>query len=293
MPPLPDHRSPGDGVEPTRDVDVAEVRDGSSTKRDDRVAVEEPLEIRLGYHFLDQPARRSISVTMRTPGADRELAAGFLYGENIIAGRDDIGRLERPDDDEEPSAENIIELTVPPDVEVDVAKVQRNFYTTSSCGVCGKASLEALEVEETSELDPEDFRMSAKLVARLPDRLRSEQPVFEQTGGIHAAGLFDTDGQLLELREDVGRHNAMDKLVGARLLAGELPAEDSAVVLSGRASFELLQKALRARIPLVVAVGAPSSLAVDLADEFGITLVGFARGDRFNVYTHPERIGTS
>lgn len=284
-----DNSKPSAG-EAVRSLQIAAMHDGAPSSRGDRVAVEEPLEIRLRYTLVGKPARKSISVTMRTPGEDAELAAGFLYGEGIIDGADDIDRLEHPDEDEEPSAENVIELTVAPGVDVDVGAVQRNFYTTSSCGVCGKASLEALEIRETAVMEPDGFRISPETVARLPDRLRRAQPVFEKTGGIHAAGLFSTDGTLVELREDVGRHNAMDKLVGARLLAGELPADRSVAVLSGRASFELLQKALRARIPLVVAVGAPSSLAVDLAEEFGITLVGFARGDRFNIYTHRERI---
>lgn len=265
-------------------------RDGDGTRRiDDAVTVEEPLEIRLGYQLVGQPAERSVSVTMRTPGADHRLALGFLYGEGILDGPDDIAAIDDITDDDG-NDDNIVRITVADGVDVDLASLQRNFYTTSSCGVCGKASLQALRVDECTTLDDIEMALQPATVAGLPPKLRDAQPLFETTGGIHAAGLFDERGQLIELREDVGRHNAMDKLVGSRLLADDLPVGPNVVVLSGRASFELLQKALRARVPMVVAVGAPSSLAVDLAERFGITLVGFARGERFNIYTHPRRI---
>ncbi len=279
-----------DSSESTRRTQVHRYREGSCGTDTDLLAVEEPLEIRLGYRLVGKPARRSVSITMRTPGADAELAAGFLYGESILSGPDDIAEITGPDADDVDNPTNIIRIDVADGVDVDLASLQRNFYTTSSCGVCGKASLEALEIDDCTALHDIDFKLPAEMIPRLPHRLRDAQPLFETTGGIHAAGLFDADANLVALREDVGRHNAMDKLVGARLLADELPANQHAVVLSGRASFELLQKALRASIPFVVAVGAPSSLAVDLADEFGITLVGFARNGRFNVYTHPDRV---
>ena len=276
----------------TRSISILRIADAQSQPLEDRVAVEEPLEIQLGYHLLARPARKSISITMRTPGDDRELALGFLYGEGIVTSPTDFDSVTHLDDDAEPTEEstNIIRVNITRGVPVDVGSLQRNFYTTSSCGVCGKASLKALEYDDCTPIEPGEFRVCAEVIAELPDRLRSEQPLFDETGGIHAAGLFDQNGELVELREDVGRHNAMDKLVGARLLAGALPAHCHIVVLSGRASFELLQKALRAAIPVVVAVGAPSSLAIDLATEFGITLVGFARNGRFNVYSHPHRI---
>ena len=275
---------------PTGDVEIVRVHNDRHDQVSDRVAVEEPLEIRLGFTFLGKPAQRSISVTMRTPGHDRELAAGFLFGEGVISSADDIVRIEYCGESDGERSPNIIRVELAAEVDVDMASVQRNFYTTSSCGVCGKASLEALEIDDCSDLPTTDFSIPGRLVSTLPDILRDAQPVFDETGGIHAAGLFDCRGELLALREDVGRHNAMDKLVGARLLDGISSTAESVVVLSGRASFELLQKALRAQIPIVIAVGAPSSLAIDLAERFGITLAGFARGERFNIYSHPGRI---
>ena len=283
----------GDG-EPTRNIDVVRVDTEATDSRPDCVAVEEPLEIRLAYHFLNNRARRSVAITMRTPGCDRELAAGFLYGERILSSRTDITGFEYIDGDGEPTDEptNVVQISVGPGVDVDMKSIQRNFYTTSSCGVCGKASLQALEIEDGADLTGDDATFGADTIAELPGRLRDGQSIFEDTGGIHAAGLFDNSGRSIDIREDVGRHNAMDKLVGTRLWADQLPARGCAVVLSGRASFELLQKALRARIPVVIAVGAPSSLAVDLARHFGITLVGFARQHRFNIYSHDYRIAS-
>lgn len=257
----------------------------------DVVAMEEPLEIRLGFSWRGRPTQKSVSVTMRTPGDERGLAAGFLFGEGMIAAPTDIEAFEfcAPAEDEELSP-NILRVRLAEHVEVDLKSLTRHFYTTSSCGVCGKASIEALQVEGRPVLEPGGFAVDAALVCQLPARLRAAQAVFEDTGGLHACGLFDADGRLVDVREDVGRHNAMDKLVGARLLAGDLPLAHSVVMLSGRASFELLHKAVMAQIPIVVAVGAPSSLAVELAEEFGVTLVGFARDERFNIYSHPERI---
>lgn len=291
-------RNIGETAQSTESVDILRVRAASDDSkaerrsRDDRVAVEEPLEIRLGHTFLGEPVRRSISVTMRTPGDDHDLAVGFLFGEGVVSTGRDIKTIEFCDGDDNTGAAptNIIRVVVVDDVDVDMASVQRNFYTTSSCGVCGKASLEALEVQDCPTLDTADLTVDADLIYELPDRLRDAQPLFAETGGIHAAGLFDGQGELIALREDVGRHNALDKLVGSRLRADRLPLSQSIIVLSGRASFELLQKALMARAPVVVAVGAPSSLAVDLAVEFGITLIGFTRDDRFNVYSHADRI---
>jgi FdhD protein len=187
---------------------------------------------------------------------------------------------------------NIVTVTLTPGLDFDVSHLERNFYTTSSCGVCGKAALESLEVQGCAAL-PDGFTVASDVISRLPEALRAAQAVFERTGGLHAAGLFDREGRLLALREDVGRHNALDKLVGAQFMDDVLPLNDKVLLLSGRASFELLQKALVARIPVVAAVGAPSSLAVSLADEFNVTLCGFVRGDGFNVYTAPQRIEAS
>ena len=268
---------------------IERLRAGRWTRDEDLLASEEPMEIRLLWDEEGMPARKSISVTMRTPGNDFELAAGFLAGESIIASRDDVVDIAYCTDEAEEQAYNIVTVTLRPGPKPDLDRLERNFFTTSSCGVCGKASLEALEVSGCHMVGP-GFQIAVDVVQRLPGRLREAQRVFDSTGGLHAAGLFTRDGELVSLREDVGRHNAVDKLIGERILAGAMPLSDYALMLSGRASFELLQKALVARIPVVCAVGAPSSLAVKLADAFGVTLAGFVRADGFNVYAGRERI---
>ena len=235
---------------------------------DDVVAVEEPLEIRIGG--------APVAVTMRTPGHDEELALGFCLSEGL---RPLHARV--PDD----LASNTVEVDAPG---ADVGRLQRSFYTSSSCGVCGKGALEAVAVEAPRV--ESDLRVDAALVAQLPDRLREGQTAFEATGGLHATGLFAADGELLCVREDVGRHNALDKVVGRAFLDGLLPLSGSILCVSGRLSFELVQKASVAGCPLLVAVGAPSSLAVELAGDRGITLCGFVRGGSLNVYTEPWRI---
>jgi len=259
--------------------------------RDDVVAMEEPLEIRLSWTHPDgRREQKSISITMRTPGNDEELAAGFLLTEGIIAGP---AELEAVGPCGPPAANgliNVVRVDLARDVEVDLARLERHFYTSSSCGVCGKASLEAVAVQGRYDLHDNTLRMSAEGLGALPDRLRALQNVFERTGGLHASGLFDAAGQVRVSREDVGRHNALDKLIGQALLKDELPMSDCGVVVSGRASFELMQKAMMAGIPMVAAVGAPSSLAVEFAEEFGMTLVGFLTANRFNVYSRPDRI---
>jgi FdhD protein len=234
----------------------------------DEVAAEEPLEIRVN----GEP----VAVTMRTPGHDEELALGFCLSEGILPRSAAL-----PAD----LAANAVEVDAPG---FDPARLARSFYTTSSCGICGKGALEAVAVEAPRV--ESDLAVPAALVAGLPDRLRAGQAGFAATGGLHATGLFDAEGGLLALREDVGRHNAMDKLVGGQFFAGNLPLEHGVLLLSGRCSFELVQKALRARIPVVASVGAPSSLAVDVAESFGMTLCGFVRPDGFNVYTGAQRV---
>jgi FdhD protein len=240
---------------------------GGATERD-VTAVEEPLEIRIGG--------RPVAVTMRTPGHDEELATGFLLTEGIRPL--DV----RPTDD---LAANVVEVDAS---DFDPARLERHFYTSSSCGVCGKGALEAVAVEAPRV--ESDLRVTAALVASLPDRLRASQPAFAATGGLHATGLFAPDGELLCLREDVGRHNAMDKVIGWAFAASRLPLTRAILCVSGRLSFELVQKAAVAGCPLLVAVGAPSSLAVDLARDRGVTLCGFVREGRVTVYSEPSRV---
>jgi len=265
---------------------------GTSEKaQNDLLAVEEPLEIRLGYEKAGKRLSSSISITMRTPGEDAELAKGFLFTESIITDPGDIAFVKPCGT---PSAhggiDNVIRVELESGVDVDLDRLQRHFYTTSSCGVCGKASLDALRVAGAKALPTADASFSRQILSAVPARLRAAQKTFEETGGLHAAAAFDADGELVVLREDVGRHNAVDKVIGALLSEGRLPAGDCGLIVSGRASFELMQKALMAGMPLLAAVSAPSSLAVELAREFNLTLVGFLRGDTFNIYSGEERI---
>jgi FdhD protein len=257
----------------------------------DSVATEEPLEIRLGYSLpTGERSETSISITMRTPGNDEELALGFLFGEGIIVRGEDV-RGVRPCGP--PAANgliNVIRVELADDVRVELDRLERHFYTSSSCGVCGKASLEAVAVHGRFDISASPFSISRAALDQLPEQLLKQQALFAQTGGLHASGLFNKQGEVLAVREDVGRHNAFDKLVGSQLRGKAIPLLNAGIVVSGRASFELLQKAMVAGCPMVAAVGAPSSLAVELASEFGLTLVGFLRHDNFNVYTHPERV---
>jgi FdhD protein len=251
------------------------VRREAAAVSQDFVAVEQPLQIRLNGHNL--------AITMRTPGDDRALAAGFLFTEGLLDRPDQIAEIQE-------DGQGTVSVTLAPGVAVDQESAARNFYMTSSCGVCGKASVDALAAAGCTALPSDVPRIDARVLAELPDRLGAAQPVFERTGGLHAAGLFDTRGELLDLREDVGRHNAVDQLIGAALLAGQLPLNAHILMLSGRVSFELVQKALRARIPVIAAIGAPSSLAVETALRFGITLAGFVRAGNFNLYCGHGRI---
>jgi FdhD protein len=260
------------------------VRESRAWERPERLATEEPMEIRAGGPG-QEPV--SVAVTMRTPGHDFELAVGFLAGEGVITSRSEVASVrycELPPD--EPQHYNVVSVGLTRPVDEDA--LRRHFYATSSCGICGKASLEQVEIR-CGPLPPGP-PVAASVVLGLPDSLRAAQRIFEQTGGLHAAGVFDRDGGALSVREDVGRHNALDKLVGRALLTGGLPLCDRVLMLSGRVSFELVQKAAVAGLPVVCAVSAPSSLAVETAEALGIAVVGFVRGTGFNVYCHPERI---
>ena len=275
----------------TARVTVQKVRDGQTRPRQDVLAVEEPLEIRLAYEEAGRRVEQSTSVTMRTPGDDFELAAGFLFSEGIVQNRDQIQQISYClDSSIEEQQYNIVRVRLRPGVHFDPDRLLRHFYTTSSCGVCGKASLEALQLRSCPVLPEDRPVISEEMAHGLPEKLRRAQSVFEKTGGLHAAALFDALGNFISLREDVGRHNAVDKLVGQQLLAGRLPLYDDLMVVSGRASFEIVQKALVAGIPMLVAVGAPSSLSVELAREFGMTLLGFVRDGSFNIYAGAQRV---
>jgi FdhD protein len=275
-----------------REVVIEALRDAGNVRRSDAIAVEEPLELRLSKDARgrepddDGGTGRAVSITMRTPGNDSDLALGFLHGEGVIRSARDVIDV-RPCG---PTG-NVVRVTVRADLPFELDRLARNFYTTSSCGVCGKASIEAVTASTgTRSVGGEDFAVREAVLRSLPHTLRATQLEFAATGGMHAVGLFTAEGQLLASREDVGRHNAMDKLVGAALRAGELPWRDRIVLLSGRASFELLQKAMMAGAPVVAAIGAPSTLAVELAETAGITLVAFLRNGGCNVYAHPSRV---
>jgi FdhD protein len=263
---------------------VRSVRDGSAKKRSDVLATEEPLEIRL----KSGPTERTVAITMRTPGNDFELAVGFLYGEGVLRSREDLDAVRYCVGPDATQLFNIatVDLRGPMP---DIAGLDRHFYTTSACGVCGKASLDQIEAIGGPPIDAGP-RVDASLIRSLPERLRAAQKVFERTGGLHAAALFDSDGDVLCVREDVGRHNALDKVVGWGLMEATLPFSERILLVSGRASFELVQKAVRAGASILCAVSAPSSLAVDVAVRFGITLIGFLRDEGFNIYTGEGRI---
>jgi FdhD protein len=295
----PEHRID----EPMLQTTVEKVTGRTSRQVLDSLAIEEPLEIQLNYGPSNSRQARSISVTMRTPGYDFDLAAGFLMTEGVIRDANDIEQITYAGDpfsegEQSPQAmdvlklgskQNTVRVDLAAEVAVNLGSLQRNFYTTSSCGICGKASLLALRTVCPPRAI-NNFRVETELLYRLPDLLRGSQGVFDRTGGLHGAGLFDSAGNLLALREDVGRHNALDKLIGSEFLADRTPLRDRLLLLSGRASFELLQKALMGGFPMVAAVGAPSSLAVQVAKEFDITLVGFLREGHFNIYHGSERI---
>jgi FdhD protein len=274
----------------SRGRQVVTYEGGVFSEREDRLSAEEPLEIRVNGE--------AVSITMRTPGHDAELAAGFLHGEGLLPGFSAIQRigpaLEAPGKGilpivEKLPQENVVEVWT--DAPLDPEKLKRHFYATSACGVCGKSSLKALAT--LAEPVVSDLRVTPEFLVSLPEQLRSAQATFERTGSLHATALFEATGRLLHVYEDVGRHNAVDKAIGRCLLDDCLPLDQVVMLVSGRTSFEILQKAVMARIPVVAAISGPSTLAVELAEEFGVTLVGFLRGGRFNVYSHPERIASS
>lgn len=257
-----------------------------SNPANDLLAVEEPLEIRIVYGDEKSRQQKNISVTMCTPGNDEELAAGFLFTEGIIQKKEDILRsliTGQP-------GNNIVTVELKPGISFDPKKIERHFYTSSSCGVCGKSSIEAVKNVFGGNGSIDTINVSPSILTALPDALRRQQEVFEHTGGLHASALFDLNGKLLSTREDVGRHNALDKLIGASLTEGAVPLDHHILLLSGRASFELIQKAAMSGLKIVCAVGAPSSLAAELAKETGITLIGFLRDGRFNIYSGEKRI---
>ncbi len=267
---------------PVTSFQIQRIENGSIERADDLLVTEEPLEIRLGHGPIDDRKEIQLSVTMRTPGDDEELATGFLYTEGIISDPADLVSIKHCIDVKEEEQGNVIRAELDPQIAIDPKNWQRNFYTTSSCGVCGKSSLDAVLVQcrpiaPIGDPDP-------RVIASLPEKMRAAQTVFKHTGGIHAAALFDREGQLLLLREDIGRHNAVDKLIGA-MIRGKIAPQEKLLLVSGRAGFELVQKCAVAGIPLMAAVGAPSSLAVQLARSSGLKLIGFLRADRFNIYS--------
>ncbi len=263
---------------------VLRVRDGVVSRRPDKLAAEEPMEIRVNG--------RPLTVTMRTPGGDFDLAVGFLVSEGVVHSADDVASVRYCAGATADSGNtyNVVDVGLAAHVPPPDASLERSFYTTSSCGLCGKASLEAVRTSSAWSVEEDTLRVTPELLAVLPERLREAQRVFDSTGGLHAAGLFDAEGNLLCAREDVGRHNAVDKVIGHALREGLVPLRNSMLMVSGRASFELVQKAVMAGIPLLAAVSAPSSLAVDLADDNGLTLVGFLRGSSMNIYAGTDRI---
>jgi FdhD protein len=282
---MPAHGKDTPSEESVAAVPIHQVVGSTPSMRLDTLAVEEPLQVRIGYYDADGKHLHSgISITMRTPGHDAELAVGFLFTEGVIASRDQV------EDVRVCGSGHSVRVELARGTPVDLDRLERHFFTSSSCGMCGKTALGSVRVEPANRPAPGFPIVDPMVIHRLPDMLRQGQVVFDRTGALHASALFDAGGHLLRVREDVGRHNALDKLIGAELLAGRVPLTDSILLVSGRLSFELVQKAAVAGIPVIAAVGAPSSLAVELAQEHGLTVMGFVRGGRFNVYCGPERL---
>jgi len=269
---------------------IIKVDQSASAEISDALAIEEPLEIRLEYSTDDGRQVKNISVTMRTPGNDEELATGFLFTEGVIKHQRDVSSVNNVFIACAENKQNIIQVSLAEGVEPNLHNSERNFYTTSSCGVCGKGSINAIRTVSAFTGDRDDNTIAAEVLCRLPKILSEYQKIFADTGGLHASALFTPTGEFILLREDVGRHNALDKLIGACMAENLLPLNKNILLLSGRTSFELVQKAAMAGINIIAAVGAPSSLAVQLAEEFNITLIGFLRNERFNIYTAAHRI---
>ena len=261
----------------------------SFSQSEDAIALESPLEIRLGFGHIDEREQKNISVTMRTPGNDEELSLGFLITEGIIEQSNDLLSIKHCGDVKQEEKNNIIRAELKPEIKVDWTKLDRHFYTTSSCGVCGKSSIEAVQNNCLIPIKTQ-INIKAKTILQLAEQLNDSQLVFNLTGGIHASALFSEDGKLLMVREDVGRHNALDKIIGASAAKNDLPLSQNILLLSGRISFELVQKSAVAGIPIIGAFGAPSSLAIELAEEMNITLIGFLKKETFNIYTRKQRI---
>ncbi len=266
----------------SKEKEILKIDGDKSSTQFDIIAIEEPLQITISGAFIkNKTGQQNIAVTMRTPGADQELAVGFLYGEGILTAKDQIRNVI--------FGENRLELELSHS-SIDVASLQRNFYTTSSCGVCGKASIEAIAINKTIPTPTQKLQLDSDVIVSLPAKAAASQKLFHSTGGIHAASIFDLNGKILLQHEDVGRHNALDKVIGASCLENLLPLDAHILLLSGRASFELIQKAVMAGIQIVVAIGAPSSLAVELAEEYDVTLIGFLKEQSFNIYNGAHRI---
>ena len=260
-------------------------------EKDDLISIEEPLEISLKFEKENQTITQLLSITMRTPGQDEDLVRGFLYNEQIIKDIKHISSIEKFGDKVgQYNLQNKILVTLNDSSNVDITKIKRDFLTNSSCGVCGKSSLDALEVikqDKTPKLEP---KLNSKIIISAPDILRNNQTEFAQTGGIHASGLFNKDGTLINVKEDVGRHNALDKLIGNALINGQIDPSNQFITCSGRLNFELIQKVLMTNIGIVIGVGAPTSLAIDLANKFDMTLIGFVKKDSYNVYTNSQKV---
>ncbi len=269
-------------------INIHRFREGRLHSALDVVASEEPLEMRIGFGPEDDREQRNIAVTMRTPGHDLELTLGFLFTEAVIQGFDNITHIDHCTDASGKASKNVVRAELHPEVLMDWNKLQRNFYTSSSCGVCGKASIESLQSICPKKVSS-DIKLDSEIIRKLPDTMRKAQEIFEHTGGLHASALFQSDGELLLLREDIGRHNALDKIIGAAIFSKNHSLDQCIIVLSGRCCYELVQKTAMAGISVIVSVGAPSSLAVKTADEFGITLIGFVKPKSFNVYAHTHR----
>ena len=273
-----------------KSIQIKKFDDTKVTSALDQVAIEEPMEIQICSNTESLSAAKSISITMRTPGHDQDLAIGFLFSESIIENSDDIAAIDEIGKvDQDSGTSNIIRVTLNSKANLDIKKLERHFYTTSSCGVCGKTSIEAI-YNQGCKISKSQFSIKRSKLTELPKKLRAQQIIFGETGGLHAAAVFNTHGEIILVREDVGRHNAVDKIIGALLRRKQLPANDLGIIVSGRTSFELMQKIIVAGVPILAAVSAPSSLAINLAKEFEVTLVGFLRGNKFNTYSSDYRI---